>query len=936
MKKRLLTISLFMFLISIAAASATLEFNGTVKDENGNNLANATVNVTLYEQGSMNAYGYNATKTNGSGWFNLTLSSGAYTYKPVVTANTSGDFINWRSKALPSISAQEVPLLGGMTFYLSEAGTINISAINSSDARIGFKYQIKDQALGYPIAEEFSSTVTNAIITVPRNRNYSIMIYPNESMPISFDWNNFSSSDSYNLTNDANRSNYDASTYTLSKEFNATVTMPWVSGYINYTNISGWDELRIVPYLVEPGNMIHATYGDMPLNMSAFNGTQGDSYNLTNGFYNISLPATTETTTLILYASAKNGSSYYGGFRNISLDYGQENTGLNFTSTYMYGLFGEPENISMDIMDGGKFNVPTKKQNISLVNENGVLLSNTSAHVEAVMDYTSLGVMEFTWMADISSTGSASFNLPLLNSTGIKELNVFANGGDGSGGQYAPKRTSLKVTDIKDVTNITMGMFNPGDIDEELNDNDISISLLFSNATCDMPNPPSVCNVSSTQTMEDFNPMQAVFGGGKLSFRMGTGNISVHYVNVDLLASGPPDASFDSNVTESTSSSSFSSALRFGSNGPTIYDYVLISLPYTEYSATQSGLNESKDINVSIPYFYGEDWTTPIWNASANGTSASALAGNYSHYSAKQSEWQELLNVTTCATNASSEHFNKTKPCYVDTTNNKIWIRLPHFSGTQPNVAGSNVVVTTDDSSDDTTDDTSDDTTSTSPGSTTPSNVHKIAKVNAGEEETLEINDDDTGIEELMFEVNQVAAAIKFEIISHDEMPESVDGSDEIAEEELYKYFEIKTTNLPSDNIRTAKIKFKVDAEWLEDNGLEPEEVKLWRYIGRWQGLETEVVSESDSEVVYEASTPGFSVFAVKVDKMAAEEEQEVEEETEPAIVDEEPVEEVEEETGSTLLLVLVIILAVLIVGVLLYTKKDWIKEKLQKKTQLK
>ncbi|MCG2719614.1 MAG: PGF-pre-PGF domain-containing protein [Nanoarchaeota archaeon] len=919
MKRKLLLILVMLLLVMFSASA--LEFNGTVKDENGNALANAVVNVTVRSMMNWNILGYNSTTTNASGAFNLTLATGpTFIYEPVVTANTTGLFTNFRSKAIPALMAPQIIELAGMTFYLSPAGTINITAVNSSNASITFNYQIKDQALGYPIASVFGTPVSSASVVVPKNRNYSIMIYPFQSMPVSFDWNNFSSSDSYNFNDD--RSNYNASTYTLSKEFNTTSSMVYVYGYINYTGIDGWDEFKVVPYLLEPGNMIHTEYGDMPFNMSAFGGL-GDSYDLTTGFFNISLPATVENSPILLYASARNGTEYYGGFRNISLSYGATvDESLNFT--YMRGLFGSTANITMNDMGnpGQNFNVTTKKQTFSLINSSEAVLGNLSAHVEAKLDYSSLGAIEFTWMAGIEQSSSlATFNLILLNSTGIKELNVFANGGEGSG-QFAPKRKSYTALQIYPVMNVTMTTFNPRDIDGNLDDNQISIELFYSNSTCDVPNPGASCSITGGSDMLSFNPMRAVFGGGKLSFRMGTGDIMVHYVNVDLLASGPPDAVFESNSTETTSADSFNSAVKFGSGGPTIYDYVLVSMPYTEATSTQSGLNESRDINMSLPYFYDEDdWTTPIWNSSLQGSSASALAGNYTHYAEKQSAWSTLMQQNNCTRTLSE--FNASRPCYIDTTNNMIWIRLPHFSGTSPSITGSAVTIaaaTIPPAA------SGDGTSSSSPGGSTIANVFRVAKMNAGEKKTLDINDEKTGIVNIIFKVKSLAAAIKFEIINHETMPESVEENKDV---EVYKYFEISTTNLPSDNIESASIKFEVDKAWIESKGFEPEDVVLMRYIGRWQELETEMISESTTKVIYESTTPGFSVFAVSVKKIVAEEVEGVEE-TKPEVIEESVIEE-EEEGSKGWLLVTVIILALVMVGVLFYFNKEKLLSKSNK-----
>ncbi|MBS3141047.1 hypothetical protein J4405_02795 [Candidatus Woesearchaeota archaeon] len=719
MLKKLVVFS-FLFIISAFFVHADVEFNGTALDVNGNPLNNSDINLTIRSMQGWSVVGYNSTTTNASGGFNITLHQDGtqaqlWVYELSIThKNSTTNHVDYKSKSIPAFPGMMMVNLAGTSFYLSPAGTINITAVNSTGGRTAFRYQVKDQSLGYPIAQNFDSTVNESIIYVPSDRNYSIMIYPDRSMPVSFNWNNFSSTSSYNITANA-KSSYNATTYTLIKEFNTTMSLPRVSGYLNYSGINGFDEFIVIPYLLEPGNMVHSEYGDMPFNLSAIENdgatnNQTDFFNASNGFYNISLPATVETSTVLFFATARNGSTYYGSFRNISLAYGTYATTDeedNFNFSYTSGLLGvnstvingvNVTNITMEkIGQGGPMTyeyVSTKKQIFYLINGTNSTIGNTSAHVEVTVDYSSYGAVEFTWMGDVAQSSTISnFALPLLNSTGIKEMNVFASGGGGGNSQYAPKTASFTINDLAphlSGTNITIKTFNPGGIGSSIAAGSISIALYLSNSSCDVPNPVSNCLKGSSQTMTEFNPMQAVMGGGKISFRMGIGGILVHYINVDLMASGPPDAVFDNQAnTNGTSSSSFASALRFGSSGPKIYDYALISMPYSETAG--SGLNENAAVNLSIPVFYDDNWNV-IWNTTSNGTNMGAFAANYSHYNARQSEWAYLLNQSICVTNVS--RFNITNPCYIDTTNNKIWVRVPHFSGTGPSVIGSTVATT--------------------------------------------------------------------------------------------------------------------------------------------------------------------------------------------------------------------------------------------------
>ncbi len=675
---------------TIYLVNSTFEFNGTVKDENDNLLNSSVINITIINQNNWQIISYSSTNSNASGWFNLSVPSySLWMYRlDIIKRNETTNTVEFKSKSIPAFPSIMLQQLSGTTFYLQEAGTINLTAINASGDRAAFQYQIKDTKLGYPVAEQFGTYTTEAIVYVPKNRNYSIMVYPNVSMPVSFDWNNFSSNISYNFSDGI--SSYNATTSTLHKQFNLTMSMPRVSGYISYSGISGWDEFTVIPFLLEPGNMIHAQYGAMPYNMSGFSG-ESDFYNLSIGFYNISLPATVESSTIILFATARNGSLYVGGFRNISLDYStysSSNELVNFNFTQMFGLLGTADNITLESPNGspGGVNITTAKQLFRLVNETNSTLSNAMAHIEVTVDYSNYGAIEFSWMVDVEQSSSATFSLPLLNVTGIKEMNIFVAGG-GEGPQNAPRRiSSLSVSQINTNSNITIRNFNPGDINGTLSASDITISMYISNSTCDVPNPPSSCLIGSPGNAgDDSLMMRAVMGGGRISFRMGYGNISVHYVNTDMLASGPPDALFENDAGTSESSNSFENAIKFGSYGPTIYDYILVSIPYIEGSSSQTGLNESADVNISVTSFYDDNWN-PIW-ASSNGTNASALAGNYSHYSTHQNEWQILMNGVNCS--KTNPQLNATNPCYINTTSNKIWIRIPHFSGTAPTVIGS-------------------------------------------------------------------------------------------------------------------------------------------------------------------------------------------------------------------------------------------------------
>jgi hypothetical protein len=682
------------------------QFSGYTYDINGTALNNSIINVTIRDT-SFSVVGYNATTSNASGWFNFSVAGNpGWFYQPVVrhfqnnASDDGSEAIDSVGQSMPAFPYAEMASGLNMNLYLRNAGTINITVTNGTSGEFrAFSYQIKDQTLNFPIHESWTE-VDSVVAYVPRNRNYSIMIYPNDSMPLSFDWNNFTSSSSYNLTDD-NTSFYNVSSFTLDKQFNTTMNFVTINGTIFNSsdgNASGWDEFQVVAFLMEAGEIIYLGSNSLTFyNMSAWDGGKADILNNNTGYYNITVPGPTEGASFLLFASARNGTSYYGGYRNVTSTYSSGSIEANFT---MYPLMSTDwgstnSNITVkEPLDFASIGINTSKQVFNIVNSTNSTFNNVEASIEVTLDYTNYNATKFTFMSSLEQGSASSFYFPLINATGIEEMNVYSMSG-------APRRIGGKtVQQILDgANNVTLSAFNPGAIDGSIGTGSISISIYKSNSTCDVPSPPASCVLTSSTTMSTFNPLSAVMGGGAISFRMGVSasGIEIHYVNVDMIASGPPDVAFDSSATTSTSGS-FDSVMRFGSGGPTIYDYVLVSMPYTPGSTSVAGLNESNDVNMSIPTLYDEDWNV-IWDVTNNGSNGSALAGNHSHYNTYSSEWETLMSPSNCTNNVSL--FNSTNPCYIDKTNNKVWIRLPHFSGTRPDLDGTVTTVTSSGSNDD-------------------------------------------------------------------------------------------------------------------------------------------------------------------------------------------------------------------------------------------
>lgn len=674
MVKRIILFLLMVVLLAIGVSA--FEFNGTIYDPNGVTLNNTLINITAYTFGGddFTVNDSNSSTSNATGWFNFTFSgdSDFFYGVEIIHTNASNGQVEYVGQSLPQFPHSEFSTLSNIKFYLKEAGTINISVINATNEKIAFSYFLKDTTLGYTVSSSFNASKEGKLVYVPREKNYSIMIFPasgdnnNFFVGATFNWNNFSATADYNISG---ISDYNVTTRILRKQFNSTESMAWVSGYINDSAFTGWDEFVIVPYMLEPGNMLFTANGILPFNTSSWRAGnfKTDNYSFSSGFYNITLPyVAEETTNYLLYAAARNGSNYRGSYLNLTVNHGNH-TNINFS---LYGLLGDPANISIAAPGNGVgWNASTKKIKFNFYNSSGSVMTGFTAHTETTVDYSSYGAVEFTFMEDLSR-GNARISLPLLNVTGFKKMVIYTM-------DSAPKKIKRSITQLlNNQTNITITAFSPGEIpgEADIASSGINISLYRSNSTCDVPKPNNVCKVNSAAG-NGFNLLSTVVGGGQISFRMSYNNITVHYKNVDLLASGPPDALFDASGNQSDSGAGLDAAWRFGSAGPEIYDEVLIGIPYSA-----GDVDESAPISVLLSNLYDEEWNV-IWNTSANQNAeniTNIADGDYSTYN------QRWLNSTLNGMNCSTT--DSTVSCYVNTTSNMMWLTIPHFSGIGPTV----------------------------------------------------------------------------------------------------------------------------------------------------------------------------------------------------------------------------------------------------------
>jgi len=430
---------------------------------------------------------------------------------------------------------------------------------------------------------------------------------------------------------------------------------------------------------MEDQNMVFEDWA-LPFNLANESGGSNDYYNLTSGEYNISLPATQATSYIMLraYATNTSGSKYMSSYI-INASNGNLSVSIyNFTMTQL--VQGINRSITANNVSD-QWNqttiVNTTAMLFNLVNSTGSLLTTISPFVEIERE---VGGVTYKQMINAQN---GQFNVSLLQGESIKKLTIYSQ-------QYAPVSTPISWSVLSGATNtstitcqngtcnITMRSF--GDFDPFNQSISLTMDFYKSNSSCNIPNPPanySLCGGGGIDESQ-FSPFSAILKGD-ISMMISHEDISVYYINVDLLASGPPDAVF----TQNASQTGLEAAWQFGSQGPDIYDYVLLKIPY-------SPTMDNRTITVKINKLYDNDFNV-IWNASAGDTIANiSLDDNLSEYrDYLNTSYEAYLNGTGVVCDPSDPYLQSGLG-YKDVVNHTLWIKIPHFSGVGPTVYSNN------------------------------------------------------------------------------------------------------------------------------------------------------------------------------------------------------------------------------------------------------
>jgi hypothetical protein len=80
----------------------------------------------------------------------------------------------------------------------------------------------------------------------------------------------------------------------------------------------------------------------------------------------------------------------------------------------------------------------------------------------------------------------------------------------------------------------------------------------------------------------------------------------------------------------------------------------------------------------------------------------------------------------------------------------------------------------------------------------------------------------------------------------------------------VFHYIQVDKNDTTADSkINRTIIRFEVNKTWITDNSVNKSSVALLRYTNTWNKLQTTELSDDGQVVLYEAISPGLSVFAI-------------------------------------------------------------------------
>lgn len=667
---------LILLLVIGVCFSTSATIVGYLVNASSSPVNNATIELWNQSMGGSNPTAAMATNYSGA--------DGNYTLIGDFDANSMYYIKAYLDNGTSVLAGPAVPSMPYQMFFLGANGTnitlkdgikLVINATNRSGGPTNLSGGVFYAKYDFPILQNFGPDgVENFTLYVPKGYNYSILAM----MPFG---NGGSQEDFFYGAGRQMQFNLsDASIATL-KYVNLTLrfntsnnwTNSVVSGNLSVYggNPSGINFTNLTLYPYQYGGM-----GTM-LTFQPFNpfgtvcnvGAGGPemcgNLNHTAGDFNFTEVTAQDGISYMLIAYANNGTNYFVGYQNITL-YNNQNYSVNITLREVAGSVVDGVNTSWDLS--------FKRVNITQFNASGSMLTGSNAgQIRVDFDFDNNGTSVPVRLSMVSSNGGSPspgyFAIPLST---MVTSEVFSP-------QSSPRKFKFNTS----VNSSYAIMLTSDDFMDQNGDSIMSsisnVAFYNPDPACTVPELLDSCKVHEFDPNNNTAPPIKILYMGfspHIVMTLTTGSKLI-FKNVDLIGSGPPGMNAQLNPTDLTSSSSYRKKYFFGSYAPDVYESAYTSVTYTDVPMSGTpALDETQPVNILLSSLVDYDGNE-VWNTSMNMSEIPSYWGDFN------TTW---FNATAggmpCSTN------NSGADCYMNTSVNRIWMKMPHFSASVPDLRG--------------------------------------------------------------------------------------------------------------------------------------------------------------------------------------------------------------------------------------------------------
>lgn len=290
---------------------------------------------------------------------------------------------------------------------------------------------------------------------------------------------------------------------------------------------------------------------------------------------------------------------------------------------------------------------------------------------------------------------------------------------------------------------------------------------------------------------------------------------------------------------------------------------------YTFFANVSESQNFSSVVNSSAPIYIILEDTTPPTISSVGVSPAATTGGNPVSITVSDSDVDSIISTIISVTD----------PGNTKTTSSNV----TSFSYTTTSIGGTYTIsVTATDATGNSASSSSSFTISFagsggssssggSSGSSTASSQTETKNIIIGSQPaTVVMNNAGThGVVEIDVSTNTPASGVQLSVqnlgsTKPASVTQDVSGT-------VYRYLSIGATNLDDTNVKTATITFNIDNSWLTQNSIDPGTVALNRlHNGIWTSLTTRLLYSNGTTSTFQATTPGFSTYAITGSQAAA------------------------------------------------------------------